>query len=278
MESTVKEINSITRSHHRTHVLRWLLDEGPLTIDEIRSRADASRTTVNRNLEALEERAWISRTNREYSLTPSGEIVAEKLFELINFVQITTRLRPIAEWLPAAALDIDIEALDDATVVTSRPTDPYAPVSRHIDAMATADEFRCVLPAVGLPAMRTAYERVIEDECWQEIIVPEDVLRTLTSTPTYRELLDDMLETGRLNVFMCEEMCQFYLGLTDTVIQIGVQDDEGMPRGLIELESHEARQWAEGIYERYMEHSRPYSLSTDGESVDSPSLRNVSSS
>lgn len=276
MESAVEEINALARSCHRPLVLKWVLEEGPLTIDEIRNRADASRTTVNRNLDALEAHGWVNRRNREYTITPTGELVAEKFYELVTIVQTTTQLRPIAEWVPAAALDIDVEALATATVVTSRPTDPYAPVARHIDAMASADEFRCLLPAVGLPAMRTAAERVIEDGCSQEIIVPEGVIRTLTETPTYRNLLIEMLETGRVTIFVSEKPCRYYLGLTETVIQIGVQDFDGVPRGLIELDASAARPWAERTYADYKDRSQRFHLSADSDAEDSPPIEHIS--
>ena len=64
-----------------------------------------------------------------------------------------------------------------------------------------------------------------------------------------------MLSTGRLTILVAESV-PFFLGLADErATQIGVEDDEGMPRALFETEAEAAREWADALFVDYRESS-----------------------
>ena len=264
MEDAVEEVSALSRSKHRVRLLDWLAEHGRLHRNDIRARCDADRTTVVRNLELLEEHGWIERNNHHYVITPAGEIISQQFSDLITVVQLTQRLQPILKWLPLSDLDTDLTMFEDATVVTPDPANPYAPVNRHIDAMDAADRFRCILPAVGLQPMTIAHELVVERGCTHEIIVDLDVADTLRSDPAYNALYEEMLDTGRFTGYVSTRPCTYYLGVTDDLVQIGVEDGNGMPRGLIELPAHspDVAEWADRLYARHKQHSEPLHIGT----------------
>lgn len=258
-EDALNEIDFLARSANRVKLLHELLDSGRLERDDVKACCEASRTTLQRNLDALCEHGWIQNTNRTYALTPSGEIVIEAFSELVETIQLERELQPVLNWLPTSELDIDLTTLSNATVITPDPSNPYAPVNRHIDAMESTDRFRCMLPAIGLQPMTIAHERIVDNGCTHEIIVDRGVAETLRSDPSYAGLIDEMTETGRCHVYTYGGDLSFYLGLTDDVVQIGVEDDEGVPRGLVEIDatSGDVRERAERIYADYKQQVTP---------------------
>jgi hypothetical protein len=53
----------------------------------------------------------------------------------------------------------------------------------------------------------------------------------------------------------------FYLGLTDDgCVQIGVEDDDGLPRSLLETTDGDVMEWAESVYRKYRAEAEPKSI------------------
>jgi hypothetical protein len=67
----------------------------------------------------------------------------------------------------------------------------------------------------------------------------------------------EKIQTGRSAVFVARESLPFYLGLADgDRIQVGLADEDGLPRALLETDDDRIRAWAEGVYEDYREPAR----------------------
>ncbi|WP_126663685.1 helix-turn-helix transcriptional regulator [Haloterrigena salifodinae] len=256
----VDVVNFLTQSPIRVAILQRLRETDRLTKAELREEADASRVTVQRNLNALEERELIRCRVREYEIRPLGEVVAEELESTTETMAFVERIRPFCRWFPDDELEFDVCALADATVVVSDSTDPYAPVNRHIEAMERADRFRCLLPAIGLPALTVARERVVEHDQSQEVVHSATLESTLRSEPEYRELVAEIRAHEACTMRVADRKLTYYLGLFDDVVQIGVEDDDGIPRALVETDASEIRAWAEETYECHLEQSEPLSL------------------
>lgn len=255
----VDVVNFLTQSPVRVAVLQRLRETDRLTKTELREEADASRVTVQRNLDALEERELIRSRVHEYEIRPLGELVAEELDATMETMAFVERIRPFCRWFPDDELEFefDLQALADATVVVSDSTDPYAPVNRHIEAIERADRFRCLLPAIGLPALTAAHERVVEHDQRQEIICSPALESTVRSEPEYRDLVADITSHDDCTMRVADSELTYYLGLFEEVVQIGVEDDDGIPRALVETDAGEIREWATRTYEFYRERSEP---------------------
>lgn len=256
----VAAVNFLTQSPVRVAILDRLDETDRLSKTELRDEFDVSRVTVQRNLDALEDRDLIRSDVHEYEIRPLGELVADELDATIDTIAFAERIRPFLRWFPESALEFDMRALADATVVVSDSTDPYAPVNRHIEAMERADRFRCLLPAIGLPALTAAHERVVEHDQRQEIICSPVLESTVRSEPEYRDLVADILSHDDCTMRVADRELTYYLGLFEAVVQIGVEDDDGIPRALVETEAPEIRSWATRTYDGYRERSEPTSL------------------
>lgn len=248
----------LTQSSVRIRLLETLYKERRLRKRELRERFDASRVTVRRNVAALEDRDLIAVTGRTCEITPLGELVVEDVLPALSLVDVVERLRPFVRWFPDDELEFDLRALENATVVAASSSDPYAPVNRHIEAMERADRFRCLLPAVGLPAMTVARDRVVDDGSSHELIYGREIAATVRKQPEYGRLIDEMLESENCELYAADRGVEFYLGLFEDGVQIGVENDDGVPRALVETDAEEVREWAERAYDRYRARAEPF--------------------
>lgn len=246
----IEEIEFLTRSHSRIAAFGELRTEGSLTKVELRDRLNVSRTTVTRNLDALKERNWVTEVNGEYAITRVGEMVADELFDLVEVMQTAARLEGVMEWIPDEKFDLDLRCLTNADITLADPSDPYAPAREHARRLESADEFRGLLPAVGHEPMRSARQGVLNG-ARHELVFERPVAQVIQSKEEYTNLIEEMESTGRIEVRVVDDSIPYYVGLLDGTVQIGVEDDNGLPRALLETDSDEARKWAERTYERY---------------------------
>ncbi|MFW6320600.1 MAG: helix-turn-helix transcriptional regulator [Halohasta sp.] len=253
----VESARFLTQSSARVRLLELLYEDGPLRKRELRDAVDASRVTVRRNVNALEDHDLIAVSGRRCELTALGEIIVEDVLPALETADLVDRLRPFVRWVPDGELDFDLRALGDAHIVVSTPTDPYGPIDRHIAAIETADWCRLLLPAIGIQPMTVARDRLVDDESVHELVVSEAVAATLRTRPTYRTLIEEMVDSGNYDLYCTDHGVPFYLGVFEELIQIGVTDDDGQPRALAETNASEIREWAERTYDEYLSHADP---------------------
>ncbi|WP_435181347.1 helix-turn-helix transcriptional regulator [Halorussus sp. AFM4] len=224
MHGGTEDIEFLARSETRIDVMKLLHEEGELGRDELRSQLDTSRTTIQRNVEALEDRGWVQDGDRTYSLAPCGEMIAEDFLDLVDTVSIAEQLQPVLQWVDRTELDFDFGLLADADIVTANPGDPWAMVNRHVQRLRDADEVRALLPLTGLHAMEIGHDRVVKHGTRTEHIASADVVATFQNDAAYREFYDGLIETDRYELYRCSEEIPYYLGIIDGTVQIGVDE------------------------------------------------------
>lgn len=247
----IEHVEFLSRSEHRVAVLRHLRESGPTTKREFREELAASRSTVTRSLSALEERGWIASNSDEYRLTAAGREVTDRFLYLTEAVELTEKLSPVLEWVPASEFGFDIERLSDATVTESTDSDPYAPVRRHVAAFEEAQTFRGLLPSVDLEVARTFRDQVADPEFSGDVVVTRDIADRF-HRPEYEPVVDDLLAEDDCRLLVSETDIPFFLGITDGEgVQIGIEDDQGYPRAILETDDGMVREWASDMFERY---------------------------
>lgn len=250
MQGGTEDIEFLARSKTRVRLVKLLHKNETLGRDELRSRIDASRTTIQRNLKALEERGWVENGARTYSLASCGEMIADDFLELVDTVSIAEQLQPILEWVDRTELDFDFGLLVNADIVTAKPGDPWAMVNRHVERLKDANDIRALLPLTGLHAMKVGHDRVVKHGATTEHIASSDVVDTFQNDSAYREYYDNLIETNRYDLYHYSQEVPYYLGVLDDIVQIGV-DEGGDPRGLIETKNEEVREWAVNTLDKY---------------------------
>ena len=255
-DTPLDQILFLARAESRVRVIELLVESGPATQREIRTRLDVSRTTVSRSLQSLQNRGWVEKSDGAYRLSRAGRIVAAEFGRLLDTVKTVEELSEFLRWYPA---DIDIPDLLDAKdveVTYSTDADPYAPARRQTEILHTAERLRILLPAIDLDSTKTITEQVTQRGLELETVVSPNVESTVESDE-FAPLMREKIQTGRSAVFVAQESLPFYLGLADDGrVQVGLADDEGLPRALLETDDDRIRAWAEGMYEDYREPAR----------------------
>lgn len=249
----------LAASRTRVRILELLAERNCVERDALRGHLDASRTTVQRNLDALVDRGWASAGHTEYAITPAGRLAAEAVGLVDERLRAADRLAPLVEHVPSDAFDFDLTALADATVVTAEPGNPYRMVEAHVARIRRSANVRAVLPVTGLHPFETAHGRVVDGEMAAEAVVTPTVARTVRGNDEFADLLADLRETSRFDLFVTDDDVPFYLGLLDDVVQVGV-DEDGEPRALLESTNDEVRAWAERTYEQFRDGAEPFEV------------------
>lgn len=253
----IEELAFLTRSAIRARLLQKLNQNGSMKNHELRRQFDCDRTTLQRNLDALVEHGWVQGRNGTYRITPAGELLAAGLFDHLDTVDTAMELRPFLRWTPDDALDIDIEHLAESDITVADSTHPHGAVSRHIDVMQTTEQFRGLIPSIGRHSLETTWRRVTSGEGTFEVVFTEDAATVLQSEPKYADMFTDILDTDRVQFFVSDDAIPYYLGIADDVVLVGVEDNKGMRRALLESEQDAVRAWAEDTYKAYRQRAQP---------------------
>lgn len=256
LQGTAKSVTLLTRSGNRIRILRELVEHEELHRDALYDATDVSRTTLTRNLDSLEEEGWIRESGCTYRITPCGELVATEVLDLLETTRVAKQLQDALRYIPVSELELDLRHLRDADVWVAEPGDPYAMINRHVQTIRNMDRGRGLLRVTGLHAHEAAHEAIHERGAEAELVVIPEVAETLTSKPAYISVVEEMRETGRLDLFVCEGEVPFSLAIIDDTVQI-VADEDGEPRALVETDAEEVRAWAEDYYEKYRRQATP---------------------
>ncbi|MFC7080045.1 transcriptional regulator FilR1 domain-containing protein [Halorussus caseinilyticus] len=121
-----------------------------------------------------------------------------------------------------------------------------------------AENFRALLPAVGLNQLEAGREAAVEGDQRQRIVVERDVAERLRERPHYADRIAEMLRSGRVEMWVYDGSIPYFLGLYDELVHVGVEDEDGMPRALIETDAEAVREWAESVYDEYRRAARKF--------------------
>lgn len=251
----VDDVAFLAGSEPRGALLAALADDGGLTKDELVDRCEAARVTVTRNLDQLAERGYVAETEGRYRLTSLGSFLAGDFLSLVETAGVADHLAPLLSRLSADELDLDPRILADAEVTVSTDAHPYAPADRHSEAFETASRARLLLPEVGAREMDAAADRVLSGALELEFVVDPDVAETLRTALADR--FGRLQARDNVAAYVHEAEVPCFIGLVDGTVQLGVSDDDGIPRALAESDAEAARAWAEATYESFRAAAEP---------------------
>lgn len=144
-EEVLEDIAYLSRSANRARILD-ALSVAASTRRDLEEDTDVSRATLDRIVNELEERGWVTRTAEgEYVTTPTGERIAMETRAFAGAVAAVRRLGEAVDWLPHEELDIGLEHFQDAVVRQPEPNAMNAPSTAATELMREATEFACLV-------------------------------------------------------------------------------------------------------------------------------------
>ena len=253
-EGIVEEICFLARADSRVRLLEYLLESSPATQRELRDQLSQSRSTISRGVDSLVETGWVRERSDGVELTPTGRLVIGEFLDLAETMSAAAELSPFLERFPLAEFDLTIADLRDSEIIVGTDGDPLAPARTQTDLVRTTPRFRGFFPSMDLTGTELVHKRTLRGDLEAEIVVSTAVEDTIRSD-RFASLFSEMLPTGRLTVHVVDEV-PFYLGLgADGRTQIGVEDDDGMPRALLETDTEAVHEWGTELFADYCESS-----------------------
>lgn len=249
--SSLEDLAFLSRSEHRAAVLDRL-SRGARTRPELRDHLGISQPTLGRILGGFEERGWVSKNGRTYSLTPLGALLAREFSTLLETVETIRTLSEVAHHLPFEQMDFDLSLLREATVTTADSEDVLAHMRRHEALVEQSDHVRTLCSSFSPSAVQAQRDRVVNGDHTGEAIIAGEAIDTLTQREDVGSLLGDLIASDKATFYRYDGTVPVMLSLFDETAGIVPLDDEGMPCGtFIESDTEEIRTWVRETINAY---------------------------
>lgn len=245
--AAIDRLSFLSRAESRVCLMECLLASGPLTQRELQDRLSYSRSTVTRSLDSLEDIGWITDSTEGYRLTAAGRPIIESFSDTVETIETAEELAPFLEWFPLSSVDIGIEPLREGEITVATDGDPQAPSRKQAELLQSTSCFRGLFSSIDIDTTRLLRDRTVAGNLDAELVISPDVAATIRTEP-FAPLFDELLATNQHTTHISEEI-PMYLGLAeDGPTQVGVVDDRGFPRALLESHNSAVRSWAETLF------------------------------
>jgi predicted transcriptional regulator len=252
MESALAEIEFLARSPNRVSVLRRLAEERHTRTDLVVATG-ASQATLGRILRDFEERSWIERVDGGYAATATGELVADGFFDLLDIVETETELRPIVDYLPTDAIDVDLRRFGDATITVPSGTKPNAPVGRVLDLVGGASSVRAFSHAFNEGSLSVVERRVTAGELTFEGVFSRGAIDAVADDEGLRRRLASLLDAPGASLRVRPAEIPLAVTVADGTVHLLLRDANGVLQASVDTDDPVVHDWAQGRFERYWE-------------------------
>ncbi len=260
----LEDIAYLSRSANRVRILDVLID-GSYTRGELAELTEASRTTVDRIINELEDRGWVERRNDgTYVATARGDHLMVRFRPFIDAVEALNGLDEAITWLPDD-LSIGLEHFKDAIVRQPEGDDPVEAVEYMTDLVDRTTEFRFLAHLVPPePFEVTMAERVASGEMRLEGVATTAVIQYIGGRPDRLERWGELLETGA-RVHRTDDSIPCNLWIFDDHVFIkksgpgAIDDAYSVP---IISQNPTVRAWADDLIDEWLETSTPVGMGT----------------
>lgn len=258
-QASLEDITFLTRSEHRIAVLD-ALSEAPRARHELRELTGASRVTVNRILDDLEDRGWVARQNGRCEATAKGAFVADEVTGLVSNLAVSEQLDDDLRWIPTEVFDFDLAHLRDAEVFRKSDWEDHTETIGRIRAFVDQSS-RIWGTAVGFShdVVDAIKEATTEGDASFEVVIEESTLRMIHDDSVLRQRFREILgaEQTSIDLYTGESPLHMVMVLDRTVMVCGKPSGEGPRPGWIRTDDDTVRSWAKSYYESALDDSTP---------------------
>ncbi|SFR59914.1 helix-turn-helix transcriptional regulator [Halogeometricum limi] len=259
MGNATQTIGFIARSEHRVAALEALSDS-EYDRRDLREATGASDPTIGRILRDFERRSWVRRDGPCYELTLLGAFVSERFLELRAGMRTCETLREVWQWLPREMDGFAVESFEDLVVSYPGPSYPYTPVERVSHLLESTESIRGLGTTIYKSGNLDVFCRRVLEGMEMEYVYSPEILRAIVDWNP--ELTASAFERDNCTIFLHDDLpdenrCGLNI-MDDCIGLCGHDPDTAQLEAVIDTASPEAREWAEGVYERYRREARPF--------------------
>ncbi|MUW13458.1 helix-turn-helix domain-containing protein [Halorubrum sp. CBA1125] len=248
VEVALERLEFLVASPNRYRLLR-LLSESAAPGDALGEELDLPRSTLRRNLTALEEQGYISHvvTENRYEITVAGEIACEAVGDALSAVELGSSLGPFFERFPAG-LPVSPDTLTSCDITVSTTDTPFEPLYHVRRSVMNSTSVRGFLPTVNPLYIETLHECIAED-LTLDIVVPRGGYES--ASPDYDEALKAINASKNITLYESSTVPEYALGIVDDTVLLGAFDERMRTHSVLEAPSHsELLEWAAERYDQ----------------------------
>jgi predicted transcriptional regulator len=245
-EGALERLEFLVASPNRYRLLRSL-SEGGASPDALGEELDMPRSTLRRNLTALEEQGYVSQvvTENRYETTVAGEVAYEAVEDALARIELGASLRPFLARFPAE-LPVDPGALTSCEVTVSTTETPFEPLYHVRRTVTDASSVRGFVPTINPLYVETLRDRVGGDPTLEVVAPPESYD---AASPDYDEAQAAIDAADDVTLYESTSVPEYALGIVDGTVLLGAFDERMRTHSVLETAGSELRQWAVETYD-----------------------------
>ena len=236
------------------------LREGKKPLSELRDELEASSTTAIHALRELEKNNLVFQdVDRGYSLTKIGEIVALKITDFVNAIEVLKKherfwLEHDLSGIPSHLLE-KIGRLRDSTLAEDISTDIFKVHLNFVNLLKNAKEIKGVF-SIFVPDYPLLFgDLIIKKKADVQLVMTEEVFNKMLGI-TNQKLLKKAIkdENFKLKLYTVEENINAAFTVTDYFLSFGLFHVDGSydyNRDIISYD-REAIEWGRELFEWYL--------------------------
>ena len=243
------------------------LKEGKKPLSELRDELEVSSTTTIHALRELEKADLIYQDEaRSYALTKIGEIIASKLVDFVNAVDVVQKYERF--WLEHDLSDIPLPLLErigdlsNSMLIVGTPADIFKLQTTVIQVLEAANEVKGIYPFFNFEYLTTIEDLVKRKGIDVELIVTDEVLGSIEGVIETEEEFKKILHKPNFRLFAVDKDIKIALTLTDSVFYLGLFAGDGLydyNRALIS-DDKKTLAWGRELHEHYRQLSKAVEL------------------
>lgn len=252
MASPLDHVEYLARSENRLRILEAVANDS-LTRPEIAEATAVPRATLGRILSDLTEKGWIEQDQTRYRSSPEGAYLAWEFRSLLETVETLTELGDLIQWFPTNAVDFSLGRLNDARITKPTQSDSIAPVRRATEILTESNEIQGLTSVFAPDALRANHEAVVEQGQQFKVVFTKEVVELAQSEPDLEVLFRELMNAETATVYRYEGSLPtpYNIWLYNGAAAIGVSDDTGAPRAIIETDDPAVREWVESTIDAH---------------------------
>jgi predicted transcriptional regulator len=240
------------------------LKDGSKNLADLRKDIHLSSSTILHGMSQLEKKKLIFRDSGSYSLSQTGEIVANKLFDVIKSIYTVNKLQSLFLHHDISSIPIkhfkDIGCLEASFIIKSTETDIMKP---HDVLLAFLSKTKNVkyLSSVFNPSIAQIFFKSMEDSGKVEMVLTEEIMDKLVETASLKDL-KRWIKSKNLQLWKINDKVKLTLTIGDDFIALGLFSTTGTYDLNIAMisQGEDALTWGNSLYDHYKQQSVKNSL------------------
>jgi predicted transcriptional regulator len=237
------------------------LRSGSKNLADLRKEIHLSSSTILHGMNQLEQKNFIFRESGNYSLSQTGEVVANKLIDVMrSFYSLNLCeglfLNHDISCIPPELFK-DIGCLEKSFIVKSTSTNIMRPQEVLSEFLAKSKNFK-QLTSVYNPSSVQMFMETLEKKGQVQLIMTEGIIDKLVETAGEAKL-GKWINDGHLKLMKIDEDIKISLTTGDNFIALGLFSTDGAYDLNISLISHgeDAISWGNRLFDHYLQLATP---------------------